>query len=35
VAEFQRIVSDGYQSRTGVKPEIYVCSASDGVGRAS
>jgi galactokinase len=35
VAEFQGIVSDGYESRTGVKPEIYVCSASDGVGRAS
>src|SRR5207249_10638739 len=27
VKQFQRVVSEGYESRTGVKPEIYVCSA--------
>jgi galactokinase len=35
LADFQHVVSAGYESGTGVKPEIYVCSASDGVRRAS
>jgi galactokinase len=35
VAEFQQLVSAGYESGMGVRPEIYVCSAADGVGRAS
>ena len=34
VKQFQRVVSESYESRTSVKPEIYVCSACDGVGRA-
>jgi len=30
---FQSSVSEGYERATGRKPEIYVCSAADGVGR--
>ena len=30
VDEFKRIVSDGYQKGTGLKPEIYVCQAVNG-----
>jgi galactokinase len=30
---FQLSVSKGYERATGRKPEIYVCSAADGVGR--
>jgi galactokinase len=33
-AAFQRTVSDGYERATRCKPEIYVCSAVDGVGQA-
>ena len=33
VEAFQRHVSEGYQRATGRKPEIYVCSAADGVGQ--
>jgi galactokinase len=33
VEKFQRTVQEGYQSATGCKPEIYICSAADGVGR--
>src|SRR5208282_5036974 len=34
VAEFQRRISTGYEQRTGLKPDIYVCDASDGVQQA-
>jgi galactokinase len=34
VDEFRERVSSGYQQRTGVKPDIYVCNAADGVKRA-
>ena len=30
VAEFQRVVADGYEKGTGLKPEIYVCRAVKG-----
>lgn len=33
VEAFQRRVREGYERSTGRKPEIYVCSAADGVGR--
>jgi|SRR5450432_133645 len=33
VEEFRRSVSEGYELATGRKPEIYVCSAADGVGK--
>jgi galactokinase len=33
VEAFQSSVSAGYERATGRKPEIYVCSAADGVGR--
>jgi galactokinase len=33
VEAFQASVSAGYERTTGRKPEIYVCSAADGVGR--
>jgi galactokinase len=33
VEAFQSSVSEGYERATGLKPEIYVCSAADGVGR--
>jgi galactokinase len=32
VDEFRRLVGGGYERSTGSKPEIYVCSAADGVG---
>ena len=32
VEAFQRTVQEGYERSTGCKPEIYVCSAEDGVG---
>jgi galactokinase len=31
VDEFQRTISEGYERAAGRKPEIYVCSAVDGV----
>ncbi len=31
VEDFSRTVGDGYQSRTGIEPNIYVCKPSDGV----
>ncbi len=34
VAEFQRRISTGYERRTGLKPDIYVCDAADGVQQA-
>ena len=33
VEAFQRTVHQGYEGSTGGKPEIYVCSAANGVGR--
>ncbi len=33
VEVFRVSVSEGYERVTGRKPEIYVCSAADGVGR--
>jgi galactokinase len=33
VEAFQRTVREGYARATGCEPEIYVCSAADGVGR--
>jgi galactokinase len=33
VEAFQRTVQEGYERSTGCKPEIYVCSAADGVGQ--
>ncbi len=33
IEEFQRIVREGYERSTGCRPEIYLCSAADGVGR--
>ena len=33
VEAFKRTVQEGYERSTGCKPEIYVCSAADGVGR--
>jgi len=35
VEAFQRTVQEGYERSTGCKPEIYVCSAADGVGRVA
>jgi|HubBroStandDraft_1064217.scaffolds.fasta_scaffold00510_8 galactokinase len=34
VAEFQRRISTAYERRTGLKPDIYVCDAADGVQQA-
>jgi galactokinase len=34
VAEFQRRISTGYERRVGLKPDIYVCDAADGVQQA-
>jgi galactokinase len=31
VEEFQAIVSAGYENATGQRPDIYVCTAADGV----
>jgi galactokinase len=33
VEAFRRTVQEGYESSTGCKPEIYICSAADGVGQ--
>jgi galactokinase len=33
VEAFQRTVGGGYEGSTGCKPEIYICSAADGVGQ--
>ena len=33
VEAFKRTVQEGYERATGRKPEIYVCSAADGVGQ--
>jgi galactokinase len=35
VEEFQTRVGEGYERSTGRKPEIYICSAADGVGRVA
>jgi galactokinase len=35
VEAFQRTVQEGYERSTGCKPEIYVCSAADGVGEVA
>lgn len=35
VAEFERTVAQGYTEATGLRPEIYVCSAADGAGEVS
>jgi galactokinase len=34
VSRAQRAIAEGYESRTGRRPEIYVCSAAEGVGIA-
>jgi len=34
VAEFQRRISPEYERRVGLKPDIYVCDAADGVRQA-
>jgi galactokinase len=34
VAEFQRRISTEYERRIGLKPDIYVCDAADGVRQA-
>ena len=34
VAEFQRHISGEYERRIGIKPDIYVCRAADGVRQA-
>jgi galactokinase len=33
VEAFKRTIQEGYERSTGCKPEIYVCSAADGVGQ--
>ncbi len=35
VEAFQRMVREGYERSTGRKPEIYICSAADGVGQVA
>jgi galactokinase len=35
VDTFKQTVSEGYESSIGCKPEIYICSAADGVGRVA
>jgi galactokinase len=35
VEAFQRTVREGYERATGCEPEIYLCSAADGVGRVA
>jgi galactokinase len=35
VEAFRRTVGDGYERATGCKPEIYVCTAADGVGEVA
>jgi len=34
VKEFLLHVSSGYERRTGIRPDMYVCNAADGVGQA-
>ena len=34
VDEFRKLVAAGYERRTGIKPDIYVCHAADGVKHA-
>ena len=34
VDAFRQSIREGYERATGRKPEIYVCSAADGVGLA-
>jgi galactokinase len=34
VARVQRAIAEGYEARTGRRPEIYICSAAEGVGIA-
>ena len=31
VESFKLTVSDAYQRSTGMKPDVYVCTAADGV----
>jgi hypothetical protein len=33
VEAFQPMMQQGYERATGRKPEIYICTAADGVGR--
>src|SRR3984893_16049584 len=33
VASFKVTVSEAYEQSTGIKPEVYVCTAADGVGQ--
>jgi galactokinase len=33
VAHFQKEIAAGYQSATGITPQIYVCDAANGAGR--
>jgi len=35
VETFKGFVNSGYENATGIVPEIYVCSAADGVGRVA
>ena len=35
VEAFRRIIQQGYERLTGRQPEIYICTAADGVGRVS
>jgi galactokinase len=35
VEAFRRTVGEGYERATGSKPEIYVCTAADGVGEVA
>jgi galactokinase len=35
VADFQREIAAGYQSATGITPQIYICEAADGAGRVA
>jgi galactokinase len=35
VAEFRATVAEGYERAIGKRPEIYICTASDGVKRAA
>jgi galactokinase len=35
VEAFRQMVQQGYERGTGCRPEIYVCSAADGVGRVA
>jgi len=34
VSQFQEIVREAYQRRTGLAPQLYVCAAGDGAGEA-